>query len=440
MQTAPRIPAKVFHLTMPMAAGPGLDRWLEKSGHQMRARPAAFPERWQLGPLDALPFMGREEDRAERLLRLSTMAKYSIDWYDVLHGPIDITPWLPEGSLAFTVLREPVEAALAQYRAIAALPEDAFAGSGAVAVETHAAIRAQPLAESAARLGHDPVLSRFFRNPACSLLTQRLLDAKLMAAMPPATLADLAWQSLRNSIALVGFSDGLEPLSTVLAARLGLVPPVAPAPHDFAPPEAGEATAADRAAAAELGPADRILYDRARGAFAAPLAEEAGAYLRETFEERHAPHLGERLQPLLAGQQHVFDMNMAVFGAGLYNRDAAGTERCCVWVGPSPVGVLYLPVPEGRRLLLRFCLQGWMSNDLRPETVLRLDGAEAPWTYEDQPDLHGAIRAEHRTSRPWLRVEFRLPRTLSDADLGRDGDDPRSKGLNLTRYSYEIVG
>lgn len=426
---------KVFHLHIPKTAGTAVNSWLDTTVHHMRARPPGFMRRWRIGLGEGRFGDPRVNpvDQAEAQSRYEQMATQSLRWFDVLHGHVDLTPSLPPGSVSFTILRDPIDRALSQYRDYHRLRPRDYAHKLPEARLVHEAARELPFADFAERMQETAFFRVIFENGMCRTLTRSFLGFDQFNALAPEEIAARAWDYVSARLEPIGLVEDLDRALTAVSERIGAVPPAGPLPHRNDTRSVSTHDARDREAARRFVPADLLFYEKVAAACPVSRYDEAA------FEVAHAGALGQRLRPYRVGDGWVFDMNMAIFANGLHGRDAAGTADCCVWSGPGPRSVLYMPVPAGAALELFFEVQGWVDEGLRAGLRLRLDGQEVAWRYEARPDLHGAVVALHRTARPWTKVEFLLPETRTDADCGRDSGDRRRKGLNLRRYGYRPV-
>lgn len=428
-------PQKIFHLHISKCGGTSLNAALDLQAHAERARPPDEFRR-RLGNRGI-----RQTDIAclrDPALRaiLAEAARESIAWFDVLHGHLDISPWLSEADYVFTVLRDPARRVLSQFQDFRRLAPHDYAHKAPEWQRMHEACRGLgDFAQLRDSFAESLPFRRIFEDHQCRALTQHEVDDAAFDALPPEERAERAWRTLRRRCARFGLLEGVDRLFGAVARDQGWCPPD--------PLEVRNRTAAEGrdepavlAAAAMVTAGDRLLHDRVVAALG---AAEGAAYTIEEFEAEFAAARVTALMPGAIGAERVFDMNMPVIGRGLHGRDAAGTRDCCRWVGASPDALLYLPVPApGARLTLRLYNKGWVDPSLRDRLAVTVDGAPVRIWSEPRREVAEAIAFHAVARRGWMRIGLHCAQAMTDAEAGHSGGDARRKVFNLWRYSYEV--
>ena len=425
---------KIFHLHISKCGGTAFNALLDTQAHAERARPPAdLVQRLRDRGIPHTE-IGSLRGPALRDI-LAETARESIAWFDVLHGHIDIAPWLAEDDHVVTVLRRPDRRALSQFQDYRRLAPHDYAHKSSDWQHLHEACRgAADFAQLRAACGETPPFRVMFEDHQCRALTQHTVAAEAFDAMPPEERAERAWQTVQAYRARVGVLEEVDRLLGDLARDMGWCPPDPMEVRNRTAPE-GQSDAA-LAAAAAITAGDRILHDRAVAAL------REGRVADYTIAEFEAEFVAARLaalQPMRIGAEHVFDMNMPLVGRGLHGRDAAGSRECCRWVGASREALIYLPVPApGARLTLRLYNKGWVDPSLRDRLTVTVDGMPVRSWSESRREVAEAICFRAVARRGWMRIGLHGEQALTDTEAGRPSDDGRRKIFNLWRYSYQI--
>jgi hypothetical protein len=426
---------KIFHAHVSKCGGTGLNAWLDTQVHAERARPPAFAtqemQRRSGGRVDDLD----QRDPAMLALR-AAVARDSIAWFDLLHGHLDLSPWLPTGSYVFTVLREPAARVVSQFRDYRRLAPHDYAAKDAAWRALHEACRMLPdFATLGATFRSNAPFRRMFEDHQCRALTQAAIPEAAFYALSPEARADAAWQFIQAGCRRAGVLEDLDALAAAVARDLGWCPPAGLERRNAT--DAAAPSAADLAAAEALVPADRLLHRR----LVAHLRRHPHpAHTVADFERDFAAPRLAALAPMRIGAEHVFDMNMPLPGFGLHGRDSPGTRECCCWFGAEPDAALYLPVPgPGLPLAFRLFNKGWVDPGLSSALRVTVDDVPVAWQAERRPEVSEAIRFRATTRRPWVKIGLHCDAAMTDAEAGRPGDDRRRKVFNLWRYSYALA-
>ncbi|WP_206936051.1 hypothetical protein [Roseococcus thiosulfatophilus] len=424
---------KIFHLHISKCGGTALNAALDSETHAERARPPAeFGQRLRDRGI-AHTDIAALQDPALRPT-LAEAARESIAWFDVLHGHVDIAPWLAPEDHVFTVLRRADRRALSQFQDYRRLAPHDYAHKPPEWRRMHEACRELPdFARLRAACGDALPFRSMFEDHQCRALTQHSVGAEAFAAMPPEERAAQAWRTLQSYGARIGVLEEVDRLRAELARDMGWCPPALLEVRNRTAPEDHNEAALAAAAAVTAG--DRLLHERAVTALReAPAAD----YTLAEFEAEFVAARLSALLPMRIGEEHVFDMNMPLVGRGLHGRDAAGSRECCRWLGANRDALIYLPVPEpGARLTLRLYNKGWVDPGLRDRLTVTADGAPVRTWSEPRREVAEAICFRAVARRGWMRIGLHGELALTDTESGRPSDDARPKIFNLWRYSYQ---
>ncbi|MBU8541493.1 hypothetical protein [Falsiroseomonas tokyonensis] len=425
---------KIFHLHISKCGGTAFNALLDTQAHAERARsPADFAQRLRDRGI-AQSEIANLQDPALRDT-LAEAARESIAWYDVLHGHIDIAPWLAAEDHVVTVLRRADRRALSQFQDYRRLAPHDYVHKPADWQRMHEACRG--LADFAAlrdACADNPAFRSMFEDHQCRALTQHSVPAEAFDAMAPEERAEQAWRSVQAYHARIGVLEEVDRLLGALSRDLGWCPPdplevrnpTRPEPH----------SEAALAAAAALTAGDRILHARAVAALREAPATD---YTLAEFEAEFVAARLATLQPMRIGAEQVFDMNMPIVGRGLHGRDAAGSRECCRWVGASREALIYLPVPgPGARLTLRLYNKGWIDPALRDRLTVTVDGMPVRSWSEPRREVAEAICCRAVARRGWMRIGLHGEQALTDREAGRPSEDARRKIFNLWRISTQV--
>lgn len=435
-------PRKVYHLHVAKCGGTAVNVWLDLNVHAERARPPAFMFQ-RYGVQWAGPWFFEDlgpEERRRLADGLRAGAEDSIRWFDVLHGHVDISPFFEEGAYIFSILRDPPERVLSQFRDYRRLVARDYAHKIGDAVQVHEACRTT---ESFAAVAEACDGSRFFRfvfeDMECRALTQSTIPFPVFQAMGAQARAAAAFAVLENRCARFGVQERMGELLCGIAADLGWAPVEGLAEYNVTDKSGAGAGEADLAAARSLTAGDSLLYARVLAHLdASPSGRRYGT---AEFERDVVAARVEALSPMRIGAERVFDMNMPVIGSGFSGRDAPHSRDCCAWIGPDGHASLYFPVPApGLRVMVRLHIKGWVHESLRAGTTFLVDGLPVVPTTERRPEVQEVVCLPAVTQGAWMKVEVRSPRTMTDAEAGRQSGDRRRKLFNLWRYGYEPLG
>lgn len=331
---------------------------------------------------------------------------------------------LPEGERLFivTVLRNPRDRLISQYRHWQRTPEAALATAPDAVKEAFRAARELPLGEFLA--AGNAYVDTHFRNLQAAMLvgngTAEMMDeARLLAA---------ARQSLAE-IDVVGHTDALDETLARIADAYGWSAPEAVQPLNVAPggqPPMDDATEALIAAFNTVD--DQLWRDLQAGEAPRSSTAEAEATERRYFRPDRA-----MLETILDGSAVRFTMAEALDGEGWHVRE--GWKWVARWTGPGLRSTIRLRAPLLRQVSVSLHLVSVLDWKLVEGVGLTLDGI-APLA---------PPRVEYVAERPILRADFSLPDegtgrrelaielpfTRSHADIDPGIDDRRQKGLAI---------
>ncbi len=425
---------KIFHLHVPKSGGTALNVWLDLNVHAERARPSGF-----MSPQADHWFFDQEGGKQleRRPPPLKRRAQESIRRFDVMHGHVDITPWLTENAYVFTVLRDPAARSLSQFRDFRRLAAHDYTNKTDEAVAVHEACRTLPFHQIVARYGQSRFFRSTFEDGQCRILTQSSVKFPVFNSMSPEQRAAAARAAIEQRCARVGFQEHMEDLLNQIAFDFGWAPLRRLAMRNSTEESGGSESEADQAAAESLTKGDQILTAWAVG-YSRQRAANDPPYGVAEFERNAVATRVRVLSPAEIGTEQVFDMNMPVIGWGFSGRDAPGTPECCSWIGPDGHAALYFPVPgPDMHVVIRLYIKGWVNENLRKTTSFLIDGNLVCPTSEERPGVREVLCFPATTRATWMKIEIRNSRTMTDTEAGRPSEDPRPKLFNLWQYSFQ---
>jgi hypothetical protein len=422
---------KVFHHHIRKCGGTAINAWLDTLVHSERAREPTFMRQHGIRMGD--PRLGREQRQSDTFRHA---ALRSLSWFDVLHDHIDLGDLIGPDVYVFTVLRDPVDRVLSQYRDFKRLQPSDYAGKSDDAVQVHEACRTMSFAGVYETCWDGTYFKFTFEDMQARSLTQSTIDFDDFQRMEPEARAEAAYAVVKKRVMRTGLQSQSDMLLRGIARDLGWVPPQT-IPRRNVTDTPKQIPAEDAAAAHALTRADKILFDRLRPEIEA-MQETDAAYTESVFEREFASASVRDLSPVMIGRENTFDMNMPIIGYGFHGRDAARTTECCSWIGPRGDALLYFPVPgPGLDIKVRLYVKGWVSEALRETTAVYAYDEAVRVTSEPRAGCAEALVFNVRTRRDWVKLRIRSSRVMTDAEAGRDGGDSRPKLFNLWRYSYE---
>jgi hypothetical protein len=265
------------------------------------------------------------------------------------------------------------------------------------------------------------------------------LEARRKTAL--ADLAAIAHDNLRTRFQFVGIAESSGDTLRRLADLLGFAPESDPPRMNRTDSAAAlmAETEEARDVIAELTRFDQEIYDHALKLFFVRDAAAGRGYDRAAFEARHAASTVARLEGVASGDDIVFSVRDPIVGAGLHGRDGAGRADCCVWSGPSPAFVVYMPVPSGVPLAIRLWVRGYATTDQRSRLRVRVDGVERPHHFEQADGYAEAIVVEAMSQRDHVALEIDVGATTATGQRGTPSFDPRPRGLAFDRYGWRVL-
>ena len=425
---------KIYHYHIPKCGGTSIAWWLNQHVSDRRLfkpfthTPLAdnFPELIDLATLAAAE---RQEEPRRRQAFFGA---------DVISTHASMLGAAPEGAFSFTVLRSPSARLLSQIADWRRLGEQDFARAPA---------GAGPIVADAGRLSVAAYLAKhgrqvnLFNNHITRAVAAFTEGVEARRKMSLSDLAASARETLDARLQFVGIVE--RPVATFgrLADLLGF----APEPH---PPRMNRSDSASTLASeaeeakdimGELTSFDQEIYDHALQRFAARDAEAGEAYCRAAFETRHAADTVGRLDGVACGDDIVFSVRDPLVGSGFHGRDGAGLEGCCVWSGPLPTFLLYVPAPAGVRIALRLWVRGYANLGQRERLRVFADGVERPHRFEPAAGYAEALVVEARTTRAFVALEIDVGDTTTTGEPGTPTFEPRRRGLAFDRYGWRAL-
>ncbi len=431
-------PQKIYHFHIPKTAGTTVNGWLDGCVHTDRARPADFANRWQL------EWLGEETLFAEQDFlsvdykdRLAAMKHYGVTWFDVLHGHISHLDVLPENRFVFTILRDPVARTISQYKDYRRLKASDYGHKFQAARKVHDCARQQDLPSFLQASNNNPFFRAVFEDGMCRFILQDQYSFEQFNALDVDERAGAASQFLEDHIDLVGVTEDLPNVMKELALRLGQVAPNS-LPHSN---QTQSLSSLDEKIGTyiceELCPADVQLYAKVRQDWGARDSTLAAQLPCDSPQFRKQL---SKLSPITIGKEKVFDMNMPLIGQGFHSRDSAGETSCCRWMGPGNEATLYFPAPSDRPLVVRFFVAGWSDAELLKDLKIKIDGTLVEWSIEDRNNVFHALVVTTPKQSPNCEVLLPFRKvTFALQTLHQTQEDPRKRGFNLWRYSYECI-
>lgn len=416
---------KIYHFHLPKCAGTSVNLWLDTLVHHERARPPAFARRWQLEH-DTPEAFSPEGINPDYNDRLAAMRHYSWQWYDVAHSHRSLgEKWL-KNSISFTIVRDPVNRTLSQYRDYHRLAPEDYAHKSDEARAVHDACRAHGVLSVAHAQADNPFFRLIFEDHQCRLLTQDVMNFDQFNALSPEEKCAAALAFIDTYMDETGTVETLADDLSRIADKLGVIPPARLVRANVTSGGTGELDADVTAKLQELNQADALLY--------AALKDRCVAAGPAPRRARPDDDLIEMTSPIRMGREDVFDMNMPFYGSGFQGRDAPGTLECCSWLGPAPEGEVFIPAQDGS-YKVRLFIKGWMDETQRDTLDIFINDQKQDWALEDRDNVHSCIACAGEAKNGWIKVGVTIDRTHSDSDLGRESGDKRKKGFNLWRYS-----
>lgn len=426
--------AKIYHYHIPKCGGTSIAWWLNQHASDRRLhRALKLTRQGDNYPGLVDPSALAEAERLEAPRR--RMAFFAAD---IVSDHTPMPEATPDGAFCFTVLRDPgarIVSKIADWRrlrrhdldsldpGVAAIVADAGRLSVARFLKTHGCS------------------AHLFNNHIARALAAFTLNVEARRRTALADLAAIARDNVGERFQFVGISEYPGDTLNRLADLLGFAPESDPPRMnrtDSASALAAEAEEA-RDVLAELTRFDRELYDHALRLFFARDAAAGRSYDRAAFETRHAAATVGRIDGVASGDDIVFSVRDPLVGSGFHGRDGAGLDGCCVWSGPSPAFVLYMPVPSAARLALRLWVRGYASLSQRDRLRVRVDGVERPHRFEQADGYAEAIAVEVTTQRDFVALEIDVGETATTGEPGTPSFDPRLRGLAFDRYGWRAL-
>jgi len=268
--------------------------------------------------------------------------------------------------------------------------------------------------------GH-PLVDRLFRDAQARQLCGFLWDS----ARPSEGDAKRAL----DAFDLVGTAELLDPFAIALCRRLGWAPPPAAPRLNTSRGEArlSRLDARTLSVIDTLTPLDRAAHAHAQALCARTLAE----LLAE-------PPAAAPFEPT----DHAdLDMLAPIDGSGWHVREGLDSPHPWRWTGPERESTLLLPLAPGRDYRVRVWVISVIAPDILEGAHLTAGGRSLDIERRDAERGHTILSARLPASLVSRGAPTRLgilvPRTISHADVQPETQDPRPKGLAVTRVTAD---
>ena len=346
----------------------------------------------------------------------------------------------PPGAFCFTVLRDPgarLISTIADWRRLQSHDLDSVDREFGAIVADAGRMSVARFLKKHGRSVH------LFDNHITRAIAAFTLELEARRKTALADLAAIAHDNLRTRFQFVGIAESSGDTLRRLADLLGFAPESDPPRMnrtDSASALVAETEEA-REVIAELTRFDQEIYDHALKLFFVRDAAAGRGYDRAAFEARHAAATVARIEGVASGDDIVFSVRDPIVGAGFHGRDGAGRDDCCVWSGPSPAFVVYMPAPSAARLAIRLWVRGYATADQRERlrVRVRVDGVERPHSFEPADGYAETIVVEAATQRDFVALEIDVGATTTTGEPGTPSFDPRSRGLAFDRYGWRVL-
>ncbi len=449
---------KVYHYHIPKCAGTAINLWLDSHFHYTRSRPAGFETRFpnsfsevkyyeQKQPSMTVKGQYRFEENFNLIgtsaSRLFAAAKYSWEFFDVIHGhPSALSCRLPQ-SFVFTVLRDPVSRCISQYNDYARLQSNDYA---------HLPSPTQGLISSASNLPIKDYIREFiddsrykfnFCDTQARLLVQDFISPEEFVGLTVEEKCNAAKYVLSNCMDHIGVQDEMENTLLGISYYMGFLPEreigkrnVTSNPNQFTEKKD---YAEIEGLLLDQNKADLSLYNYAKEILGKK-QEKFINYDDKAFEEKGVDQWLSTLRPFGVGKENMFDMNMPLIGRGFLERDSPGTIECCRWSTGEGESVLYIPVEKCQDYCARLYFKGWLDWEDANSLKIEIDGKSREFKRTYPPVSAECINFNVKSdSKNWVKVIIRTAPPQSARDRGIEDDDQRVRGFLLWRYSLEKI-
>jgi hypothetical protein len=232
-----------------------------------------------------------------------------------------------------------------------------------------------------------------------------------------------------ETMAFVGLQERFDESLALLSATFGWPAPREAPRHNAAKVTLDSSAISDRALERrrEITALDQRVYEAAAARFDAAVREATPRAQEAAYSEAMAG------RPRVSRVHLGFDR--AILGRGWYARAREADGSVHRWTGPDTVAWIDLPLETHRPLRLRFRAAA-QARDVIEGACVVLNGVELAhnsWQLADPATARRVfdvvLPAEVLARRPFARIEFRVPRTVTPAQENPASKDHRSLGL-----------
>jgi hypothetical protein len=409
---------KVYFHHLKKTGGTALNLWLDS---QFPIYPDNFPA---LQNAAMAPFADVADRQLAQRKGKQALAQAVFADRDLLHDHLSLAPFVPAGTFRLTILRDPVDRLLSQWRDFRRLKPADIAHYPDPIKTMFADIHRLDLRDFLQIYGqHDAPHGFFFDNTQVRAIAENRLGPVAASTKDAGSLLPVALDVLRQDFDCVGDLGRDWEISQMICAAMGWAPvPMIARVNvtDKTTPSVDDIAAAGAQIAA-LTRHDQALYDAAKALHQAGFAK-AQSYDRVQFEKRH---LQRRLSTLpRAGRVARYDLTMPLIGSGHGGRRFAGDKTRIIHAIADQPLVLYVPVQRWAR--------GTIDLTFRPDQHLRerlgpvtINGQAVAPVYDGR---NGVLSCAVTTGRRnWARLQLDPP---------HQGPDQRPH-LAITGYGWQ---
>ncbi|MDO9452294.1 MAG: hypothetical protein Q7J29_05480 [Stagnimonas sp.] len=172
-------------------------------------------------------------------------------------------------------------------------------------------------------------------------------------------------------------------------------------------------------------------------------AEAAKLFERHTtaaapWSQQQAKELSRHIVPLNRNGPPVFSVRGPMMVCGVHGRDAAGSDNCRLWSGPSPRMTIWIAVPKNTRITAEIRVHGYAHERQRETLRIECDGRVQPHRFESLEGYRDLIAVDCKPQQSILGLSVILDETLSGPDLGDVAGDTRRRGISFDRYGWRL--
>ena len=422
--------SRIYYYHLKKCGGSSLNRWLDTLTFDDRTFDPTWQASWLLGDwqteTNVLPSAA------------DTATKHTLfHWADVVHSHEVLRPFVPAGTLSFTILRDPVDRLASQvtdWRRL--VPADTVAEPDSIRGVIDDTTRL-PMRALLERYGHREGRTHLDNFITRSLAAGRV-GRKVLRTENAETLLETALDALEHDYDLVGLLEAFDVSRNALCAIAGLPParPIATLNVSRSDRDQDGDIGDARDILQDLTRVDRIVYQRARALFEDRHRALGEAYGAEDFEREHAARLLGHLKGRHRDGTTRYSVRSPLVGAGFHGRDRAGEPVCAVWTGPETGATLYIPTPPDMQVSLLVWIRGYAVERQREQLRVRVDGRPAVHHLIPCGGYADLLSVDFCSVRDFVRLEIELDETVDAIDAGCEGLDDRKRGLSFDSYGW----